>query len=55
MTFPCTEIDEDQCLYRAEQHVRSDETPDRWKERSRTYEGIARAMAEQWGELNTFD
>jgi hypothetical protein len=24
-------------------------SPDRWKERSRTYEGIARAMAEQWG------
>jgi len=23
--------------------------PDRWKERSRTYQGIARAMAEQWG------
>jgi site-specific DNA-cytosine methylase len=23
--------------------------PDRWKERSRTLEGIARAMAEQWG------
>lgn len=23
--------------------------PDRWRERSRTYEGIARAMAEQWG------
>ena len=23
--------------------------PNRWKERSRTYEGIARAMAEQWG------
>lgn len=23
--------------------------PDRWKERSRTYEGIARAFAEQWG------
>lgn len=22
---------------------------DRWKERSRTYEGLARAMAEQWG------
>ena len=22
---------------------------DRWKKRSRTYEGIARAMAEQWG------
>jgi site-specific DNA-cytosine methylase len=25
--------------------------PDRWKERSRTFEGIARAMAEQWGGL----
>jgi hypothetical protein len=24
---------------------------DRWKERSRTYEGIGRAMAEQWGAL----
>lgn len=24
-------------------------SPDRWKERSRTYEGIAKAMAEQWG------
>lgn len=24
-------------------------SPDRWKDRSRTYEGIARAMAEQWG------
>lgn len=24
-------------------------SPDRWKERSRTYPGIARAMAEQWG------
>lgn len=24
-------------------------SPDRWKERSRTYEGIAAAMAEQWG------
>lgn len=23
--------------------------PDRWKNRSRTYEGIAEAMAEQWG------
>lgn len=23
--------------------------PDRWKERSKTYEGIAAAMAEQWG------
>ena len=23
--------------------------PDRWKERSRTYQGIANAMAEQWG------
>jgi hypothetical protein len=25
--------------------------PDRWKERSRTYQGIADAMAEQWGRL----
>ena len=24
-------------------------SPDRWKDRSRTYEGIADAMAEQWG------
>lgn len=24
-------------------------SPNRWKERSRTYEGIARAMADQWG------
>jgi len=24
-------------------------SPDRWKERSRTFEGIAQAMAEQWG------
>lgn len=24
-------------------------SPDRWKERSRTYAGIAAAMAEQWG------
>lgn len=24
---------------------------DRWKNRSRTYEGIARAMADQWGKL----
>jgi len=26
-------------------------SPDRWKERSRTYQGIANAMAEQWGTL----
>lgn len=25
--------------------------PDRWKERSRTFQGIADAMAEQWGNL----
>ena len=25
--------------------------PNRWKERSRTYQGIADAMAEQWGKL----
>jgi len=27
--------------------------PDRWKERSRTMQGIADAMAEQWGSLET--
>lgn len=27
-------------------------SPDRWKERSRTYKGIAEAMASQWGKLN---
>lgn len=26
-------------------------SPNRWKERSRTYQGIAKAMAEQWGSL----
>lgn len=26
--------------------------PERWKERSRTYLGIAEAMAEQWGNIN---
>jgi site-specific DNA-cytosine methylase len=26
-------------------------SPDRWKERSRTYVGIANAMADQWGKL----
>jgi len=26
-------------------------SPDRWMERSRTFQGIAEAMAEQWGEL----
>ena len=26
-------------------------SPDRWKERSRTYKGIAEAMADQWGSL----
>jgi hypothetical protein len=26
--------------------------PDRWKERSRTYQGIADAMAKQWGAVN---
>jgi hypothetical protein len=28
-------------------------SPDRWKERSRTYEGIAMAMAWQWGRVAT--
>lgn len=27
-------------------------SPDRWKKRSRTYQGIADAMAEQWGGLS---
>ncbi len=27
--------------------------PDRWKERSRTFAGIAEAMADQWGNLDT--
>ena len=26
-------------------------SPDRWKNRSRTYTGLAKAMAEQWGKL----
>jgi site-specific DNA-cytosine methylase len=30
-------------------------SPDRWKERSRTYSGIAEAMAEQWGYLQRFN
>lgn len=29
--------------------------PDRWKKRSRTYEGIAAAMAQQWGTLSDED
>lgn len=29
--------------------------PDRWKARSRTYQGIADAMAEQWGKNNQLD
>lgn len=28
-------------------------SPERWKRRSRTYQGIAEAMASQWGALNT--
>jgi hypothetical protein len=27
--------------------------PDRWKNRSRTYQGLANAMADQWGSLET--
>lgn len=37
---------------RAECHLASP-GPDRWKERSRTYMGLARAMAEQWGRLTS--
>lgn len=29
--------------------------PDRWKERSRTFQGIANAMAEQWGKATTHE
>lgn len=29
-------------------------SPTRWKDRSRTYQGIAEAMAEQWGSLGQF-
>jgi hypothetical protein len=28
--------------------------PERWRERSRTYQGIADAMATQWGELESY-
>jgi len=34
---------------RAARVHRASPGPDRWKERSRTYTGIAQAMAEQWG------
>lgn len=30
-------------------------SPDRWKERSKTYSGIAQAMADQWGTLPPAD
>ena len=30
-------------------------TPDRWKERSRTFTGIANAMAEQWGDVRQLE
>ena len=29
--------------------------PDRWKERSRTFAGIAEAMADQWGNLDKLE
>lgn len=32
-------------------HRESQHQPERWKARSRTYPGIANAMAEQWGEV----
>lgn len=34
---------------RADRIHKMPESKDRWKNRSRTYEGIAKAMAEQWG------
>jgi hypothetical protein len=33
-------------------HFLSRSNPDRWKERSRTYMGIAEAMAQQWSQLD---
>ena len=36
---------------RAARVHRMPESPNRWKERSRTYPGIAAAMADQWGAL----
>lgn len=30
-------------------------SPDRWKERSRTYTGIAQAMAEQWSQIKILE
>ena len=29
--------------------------PNRWKERSRTFDGIAQAFAEQWGQSDVFE
>lgn len=38
------------CVQGREQRVhRMPPGPDRWKERSRTYQGVADAMAQQWG------
>lgn len=34
---------------RADRVHRMPPSPDRWKDRSRTYQGIANAMADQWG------
>ena len=28
--------------------------PDRWRERSRFFSGVAKAMADQWGDLGTY-
>lgn len=36
---------------RADRIHKMSPSPNRWKERSRTYQGIANAMAEQWGDL----
>ena len=37
---------------REERIHRMPPSADRWKERSRTFEGIAKAMADQWGNIN---
>lgn len=44
-----TKIMPSRTKYRVQRLHRLPPSPDRWKERSRTYEGIAQAMAEQWG------
>ena len=54
---PCTDLAVSGARYFAEKRADGREqkvwlmapSEDRWKDRSRTYQGIARAMASQWG------